>query len=115
MEKLTRSLARTLAAIRPYEGDEDFMRKILAKESPIDGYPVRRLAEEVGELQRLGYVDVEVYYGRPIAFDLTSKGRDYRRNRVLGVAKTAMSHVFQLLMGASGGLVVFILGRLLAQ
>lgn len=42
LPKLTKSLARTLDALKPYEGDEAFMRKVNDGESPIDGTSVRR-------------------------------------------------------------------------
>lgn len=115
MPKLTKSLAETLDALRPFDGDEAFMQKINEAESPIAGMSARRLVADMGELQTLGYLKVFQYAGKADSFDLTSLGRDYRRNRIEEIAKTAGRYVFQLLVGASGGAVVLLLGKLLEQ
>lgn len=115
MPKLTKSLARTLDALKPYEGDEAFMRKVNDGESPIDGTSARRLVVEMGELQTLGYIKVFQYAGKADSFDLTSQGRDYRRNRICDIARTASRYALQLLVGASGGLVVLLVGKALGQ
>lgn len=115
MPKLTKSLAETLDALRPFEGDEAFMQKVYEAESPIDGMSARRLVTDIGELQTLGYLKVFQYAGKADSFDLTSLGRDYRRNRIEEVAKTVGRYAFQFLVGASGGAVVLLLGKLLEQ
>lgn len=102
----------TLDAIRPFEGEESFMAAIRREESPVPGYSARRLAHDIAELEREGMLDVFVYDGIPDSFDLTAAGRDYRRNRALDVLRAIGRHAFQLLLGASGGLVVWLLTRL---
>lgn len=114
MPKLTKSLADTLAAIAPYENDQDFMRRLCEHSSPVRGLTPERLASDIKELEDLGYVKVFLFQRKPDSFRLTAAGRDYRRNRAADVAKTVLSYAFQLLVGASGGLVVLLLGKLLA-
>lgn len=115
MEKLTKSLAETLDAIKPFEGDEAFMKELVEQRSPLPGYTPSRLLGDIAELEQHGMLKVFVYHKVPNCFDLTSSGRDYRRNRALDVAKAIGRYAFQLLVGASGGLVVLVVGRLLGQ
>ena len=114
MPKLTKSLAETLAAITPYENDSDFMKRLYEHQSPVGELPPERVASDMKELKDLGYLELFQYQGKIDSFRLLAAGRDYRRNRVGEVAKAFLGYVFQLLVGASGGLVVLLLGRLLA-
>ena len=107
-------LAETLAAITPYENDSDFMKQIYEQQSPVGGLPPERVASDMRELKDLGYLELFQYQGKIDSFRLLAAGRDYRRNRIGEVAKTVLRYAFQLLVGASGGLVVLLLGRLLA-
>lgn len=113
MQKLTSSLARTLKAIEPFDHDESFMRTIYDHQSPIPGLSPERLVSDLGELQELGFVKVFKYEGRVDSFFITSAGRDYRRNRISDISKSIARYAFQLLVGAIGGLVVFLIGNLL--
>ena len=115
MKKLTRSLAETLEAISTYEGDERFMSDIYDQRSPISEIPPKRLVNDMADLEKLGMVRLFRHGGTIQWFDLTADGRDYRRNRFLESAKTVGRYAFQLLVGASGGLVVLLVGRLLGQ
>lgn len=114
MPKLTKSLAETLAAITPYENDPDFMRRLCDHPSPVGGLPPERVASDMRELKDLGYLELFRFQGKIDSFRLLAAGRDYRRNRLGEVAKAVLRYAFQLLVGASGGLVVLLLGRLLA-
>lgn len=115
MEKLTRSLAITLDAIRGYEYDGAFMGRLYAGESPVKGMHPKRIIGDISELQELGYLKVFVYHGVADSFSLTALGRDYRRNRALDALRATGRYAFQLLVGASGGAVALLLGRLLGQ
>lgn len=115
MEKLTRSLSVTLDAIREYEYDESFMGRLYAGDSPIKGMHPKRLVGDISELRDLGYLKVFVYRGMADSFSLTALGRDYRRNRALDALRAVGRYAFQLLVGASGGAVALLLGRLLGQ
>ena len=114
MPKLTKSLAETLAAITPYENDSDFMKQLYEQQSPVGGLTPERVASDMRELKDLGYLELFQYQGKIDSFRLLAAGRDYRRNCIGEVAKTVLRYAFQLLVGASGGLVVLLLGRLLA-
>lgn len=112
MAKLTWSLERTLEAIKPFDGEPSFMTDIVNEKSPIPGYSARRLAHDVSELQRRGMLEVFMYAGKPECFDLTAEGRDYRHNRIVSIAAAVGKGVLELLIGASGGAVVWLLTRL---
>ena len=114
MPKLTKSLAETLAAITPYENDSDFMKQLYYHPSPVSGIPPERVASDMRELKDLGYLELFQHQGKVDSFRLLAAGRDYQRNRLGEVAKAVLRYAFQLLVGASGGLVVLLLGRLLA-
>lgn len=115
MEKLTKSLAETLDAIKPFDGDEAFMKELVGQRSPLPGYTPNRLLHDIAELEQHGMLKVFVYRKVPSCFDLTSAGRDYRRNHALEVAKSVGRYTFQLLVGASGGVVVLLASKLLGQ
>lgn len=115
MPRLTRSLRKALRAIAPYDGDENFMPTLASGVSPIEGYPARRLAHDIGELRDLGMLTVVKRNGEVDSFDLTAAGRDYRSNRALDALKVVCRYLFQLLVGASGGLVVLLASRALGQ
>ena len=115
MPKISHSLVKTLDAIRPYDGDADFMSALVSEKSPIDGYSPKRLVHDIGELQEAGMLKVFIYNGVPDSFDLTAAGRDYHRNRAVEVASAIGGVALQMLVGASGGLVVFALGKVLGS
>ena len=111
--RLNPSLARTLRALREFEGNEREIVDSLneASESPIPGLSIERLASDVDELVDAGMARVIIERGRLVEFRLTSAGRDYLPNRVHDIVATAGRYLFQLLCGAAGGLVVWLLFR----
>lgn len=110
--RLTHTLAKTLRAIRRFDGDEGFMADLVAQKSPVEGYAPRRLVHDIGELQREGMLTIEEFQGQYMCFDLTAKGRDYSRNRVIEAFKVVGRLLLQFFMGASGGFVVWLLTHL---
>ena len=115
MPKLSHSLLETLDAIKPYDGADGFMPLLYAQKSPIEGLSARRLAHDIAELRDAGMLELFIHNGVADSFDLTAAGRDYRRNRSLEIMKAVGKFVTQAIAGASGGLVVFIAGKLLGQ
>ena len=114
MKPLTRSLAKTLKAIKPYDGDEAFMSELYEKHSPIDGFTPRHLLHDIADLEKAGMLTTFKYDGVVECFDLTADGRDYRWNRNVELLKSAIKYASNLLVGASGGLVVWLLTALLS-
>lgn len=108
--RLNPSLARTLRAIRKFDGDEEFANAFNDSDtSPISWMPMDRLASDLDELEEAGMVRVLFSGDRLSRVYLTSSGRDYLPNRVRDVAMTVGKYLFQLLCGATGGLVVWFL------
>lgn len=108
--RLNPSLARTLRAIREFDGDEEFANAFNDSDtSPISGMDMDRLASDLDELEEAGMIRVLFSGDRLSRVYLTSSGRDYLPNRVHDVAITVVKYLFQLLCGAAGGLVVWLL------
>lgn len=109
--RLNPSLARTLRALRDFDGSEEFAAALLEKRSMVPGMSAERLVADIGELRDAGMVRVFEYRGKVCAFFLTSSGRDYLPNRIHDAAVAIGKSLFQLLCGAAGGLVVWLLSR----
>lgn len=112
MPRLNRSIARTLEKLKPYDGDEDFMRRLYAKDSPIEGMSCMRIASDISELKDAGMLKVNEFNGRADAFVLTSDGREYRWNRGMEIARAVLKGLIQIASGMGGGLIVWLLTRM---
>ena len=111
--RLSYSLAKTLKAITPYDTDSSFGEMLSKQHSPVEGVSPRRLVSDIAELRDAGMLSVFEYpAGTFDSFTLTSRGRDYFWNRRRKALKRIAHGLFQLLCGAAGGVVVWVLGRL---
>ena len=110
--RLNPSLARTLRALREFDGDERFAAALLEKRSPVQGLSPERLVSDIAELRDAGMVRTFEFQGRLNAVYLTSSGRDYLPNRLHDAAVFVGRSLFQLICGAAGGLVVWLLTKL---
>lgn len=111
MARLNPSLRKTLRALRGFDGSEEFVAAINRGESPVNGVSLERLASDIDELEDAGMVKTFQDRDRLEHFFLTSSGRDYTSNRLHEVAVAVLRSLFQLLCGAAGGLVVWVLTR----
>lgn len=109
--RLTHSLEVTLRKIAPHEMDLEFGRELGSGRCPIEGMSGLRLVRDIGELRDKGMLKAEK--GEPLVFTLTTEGRDYFWNRRRKVVKKIVRSLFQLLCGAAGGAVVWVLGHFL--
>lgn len=109
--RLNPSLRKTLRALREYDGSEEFAAALLERRSLIPGISPERLVADIAELRDAGMVRVFEYQGKLNAVYLTSSGRDYLPNRLYDAAALIGKSLFQLLCGAAGGLVVWLLGH----
>lgn len=111
MARLNPSLRKTLLALREFDGSQVFVAAINRGESPVDGVTLERLASDIDELEDAGMVKTFQGDGELEHFFLTSSGRDYLSNRLHEVLIAVCRSLFQLLCGAVGGLVVWVLTR----
>lgn len=115
MQRLTKSLRLTLAALAPYDADPAFGKALSEGASLVSGITPYRLLADIRDLQDAGMLKI-IPVGRKIdCIVLTAAGRDYFRNSKWEVAKTVASYAFQLLVGASGGLAALFASQLLFQ
>lgn len=113
MERLTPSLSKTLKELGKFDGDKEFAKRLNKDESPIPGFSTGRLSVDMADLADLGYIELFWVDCQLDCFLLTAKGRDYQHNCALDTVKQILERLFQLLLGVSGGLVVYLLGKLL--
>ena len=111
MARLNPSLRKTLLALREFDGSQVFVAAINRGESPVDGVTLERLASDIDELEDAGMVRTFQGDGELEHFFLTSSGRDYLSNRLHEVLIAVCRSLFQLLCGAVGGPVVWVLTR----
>lgn len=111
MARLNPSLRKTLLALREFDGSQRFVTAINRGESPVEGVTLERLASDIDELEDVGMVKTFQGDGELEHFFLTSSGRDYLSNRLHEVVMAVCRSLFQLLCGAAGGLVVWVLTR----
>lgn len=112
MRRLNGELKRLLKAIEPYEYDETFFDRLGSGEIDVLGFDPKRVVTEMRELVSAGAI--RIYESRGVCehFYLMSDFRCYTRERAVQLASSALDRLLQLFMGASGGLVVFILSKL---
>lgn len=107
MDRLNPKLRQTLAWLAPFDGQHGFFR--LVRES---GSDPSAAAVFVGELAAKGFVTTVDDADGDMTVRVTSVGLTYERELMAGRLRDAGRIAFQLLMGASGGVVVWLLTRL---
>lgn len=114
-QPLNDELRDVLGKLVSYQFDESFLDSIPDIAVSTFGIEPKQLANDILELQELGYV--RVYPGdtlNPRHVAVTSDGRCYdkllRKNRI----DTVLSWTGNLVTGASGGLVVFLLAAIVS-
>ncbi len=114
-QPLNDELRDVLGKLVSYQFDESFLGSIPDIAIPAFGIEPEQLVNDILELQELGYV--RVYPGdalNPRHIAVTSNGRCYdkllRRHRL----DTVLSWTGNLVTGASGGLVVFLLAAVVS-
>lgn len=107
---LTHTLSRTLRDIRAHDGEDDFILDVITGRKTLDGYGKMQLVLYVAELDRAGMLHtVDDDDGVPTMFYLTAEGRDYHANRRRKALRKIVVLIVNIVAGASGGLVVWLL------
>ncbi|TXF39048.1 hypothetical protein E4J93_00940 [Collinsella sp. BA40] len=115
MPHVNRSLVKTLRKLHPFDGTEDFMPRVYAQESPVEGLACKRLLNDMADLERLGMIRVFRHDGRIQWFTITSDGRDYYWNRAYELACAMGRGLGQLFIGAFGGMLAALITCLAAM
>lgn len=116
MLRLNANLVRTLAVCIPHNGRENFIDYLEDPRTDLRGMGVDEVSRYVAELEDMGLLTTEKSADRDddCTIYLRSDAASYFRDSKAELAKTALRYLFQLVVGASGGLVALLVQRLLA-
>lgn len=109
MRKLNRYQAKTIKMLSKHDHEEAFGSRLRDGAIDTDGLTTQQVATCLGELKAQGLIRV-VYNEDKTDFSVSvsSDGLAYASSRRLEILKTIGKYAFQLLVGASGGLVVLL-------
>ncbi len=113
MVKLNSVQRRALRALMAVEWEDDLVGWMRSPGSDLRGLSARQLAGCVDEFEGLGLARVDRRGDGSVHVFLTSSAESYFSDSKTEVAKACARFAGQLLVGASGGLVVFVLARAL--
>lgn len=115
MVRLNSRLRKALAALTPMSGRGSCAEAMADGRLDPMGLTDQELRVCAKELQDAGMLYLKLLGDGDFRFVLTSSGACYFRDSKIEVAKTVGKYLFQLLVGASGGLVVLLVSRALGQ
>ena len=117
MKKLNVFLRRTIKFLKPYNDVDDFIGNLDLEQAAKYGLSKGSLGVYIGELISLGYVKertAEYTDGTSsIRLTLTSEAMSYEHEHRMAILAGIGRVLLQILIGASGGLVVFLLSQLI--
>lgn len=114
MNRLNSKLRDALAVVTPFSDRTGLFPAMLSGELDMRGMTRNELITCIQELENIGMLEVfEVAEdGSDFVIILTSSGASYFHDCKVEVARSVGRYLMQLLVGASGGLVVWVLGNL---
>lgn len=114
MIKLNPKLRDALAVVTPYSDKPGLFPAIESGGLDMRGLSRNELLGYIDELQEKGMLAITEIAedGSDFVILLTSDGATYFRESKVEIVRTVARGIFQLMLGASGGLVVWILGTL---
>ncbi len=98
-----------LELVKPFDADVEFFAKV--SRGDVGGMRLEKLVPILGELQDAGYLTVVEEDGKPLCMALSSWALCYRREYLLDIVLPAL---VRGLAGVSGGLVVWLLTKLVS-
>lgn len=114
--RLNHDLRRTLAVLLPLNNVHGVFAAMESGDYDLRGMDIEEIARHMEEMQHMGLLVVEEEDdGRDLFVHLSSDASSYFYDSNVERAKTALKFAGQLLTGASGGAVVYALGRFLGQ
>ena len=112
MKRINKFLKQTLEFVEPYDGVDDFVSVADFDKAEKLGLTDANIGTYLGELDNLGLVKI-TYSGvgqdQTLSVHLSSMARAYKSERRYTVAKSIGKVFIQLLAGASGGVIVYLL------
>lgn len=114
MKKLNPKLRNALAVVSPYSDKTGLIPAMRSGALNMRGMSYNELLAYIEELEDIGMLKIVEAADdlSDLVLILTSEGASYFRQSKLEVLRSIGRYLFQLLLGASGGLVVWILGTL---
>lgn len=105
---------RALAAILPHDGRPGIAAYLTSDRTDLHGLTPHQVITYAKELEAMGLLSVELdETGEEGTLTLSSAGASYFTDSRIEIAKTIVKYLFQLLVGASGGVVALLLQGLL--
>lgn len=116
MIRLNHDLRRTLAVLLPLNNVHGVFAAMESGDYDLRGMDIEEIARHMDEMKHMGLLVVEEEDdGRDLFVHLSSDASSYFYDSKAERAKAALKFAGQLLTGASGGAVVYALGRFLGQ
>lgn len=114
MRKLNSKLEKTLKIVSPYNCRPDLKAAMKSSNAKMRGLSYKEFATYLDELADMGLATIDIDEdARDVTVRLSSDAASYFNDLRGERIKTAARCAFQLLVGASGGVVVLIAERLL--
>lgn len=114
--RLNHDLRRTLAVLLPLNNVHGVFAAMESGDYDLRGMDIEEIARNMDEMKHMGLLIVEEEDdGRDLFVHLSSDASSYFYDSKAERAKAALKFAGQLLTGASGGAVVYALGRFLGQ
>ena len=114
MLKLNSKLEKTLKIVSPYNCRPNLKASIKSSNANMHGLSFVELGIYLEELKDMGLVTIDIdEEARDLTVMLSSDAASYSKDMLLERVKTAARYAFQLLVGASGGVVVIAIEHLL--
>lgn len=105
---------RALAAILPHDGRPGIVAYLTSEGADLHGLTPQQVIRYAEELEGMGLLSAELdETGEEGTVTLSSAAASYFTDSRIEIAKTIVRYLFQLLVGASGGVVALLLQGLL--
>ena len=113
MVKLNAKQRRALKVLMPLNGTRHLLEDLESEGTDLRGLSHEDVMVFVGELDAMGLLVIEQTAEDDCSMRMHSAAAGYFQDSKIEVAKSCLRFAGQLLTGACGGLVVFLLGRML--
>lgn len=115
--KLNSRQRRSLASVLPHDGMPNLLGYLESDSSRLHGLEIDEILRDLSELERMNLIKVDFSNEEEtdVTVTLSSDAASYFADRRMETAKTFARYAFQLVVGASGGLVALVAQSLLSD
>lgn len=116
-ERLSSRQRRALSAILPHDGKDRLIDYLEGSGANLHGLTVDEVLRYASELEKIGLLDTEYSDEEKtdVTVTLSSEAASYFDDRRADAVKSAGRYAFQLIVGASGGLVALFVQQALSN